>query len=80
MWHLWGKDKELDGPFKVIAFHEDDGEKLTIINAESLSGPNNGADRHLQSNLSLPKSGMWRLDAYIGKQLFGSIFVKVYNK
>ncbi|GGB44709.1 hypothetical protein GCM10011409_22870 [Lentibacillus populi] len=78
MFHVWGKDKELDGSFEVIATHEDDDKKITILN-ESLAGPNNGADRHLPTTLSLPKSGMWRLDAYIGNQLFGSIFVKVYN-
>ncbi|QNU34506.1 DUF4871 domain-containing protein [Geobacillus sp. 44C] len=80
MWHFWGNEKEFNGGLKVIATHETGGEPITVLEGLSLGGPNNGADHHVPSNMSLPKSGMWKLDAYIGNKLFGSIFVKVYEK
>jgi hypothetical protein len=43
----------------------------------SPGGPNNGADAHIPSNLSLPTSGLWKLDAYLGGKLKGSIIVDV---
>jgi len=30
--------------------------------------------------MELPKSGMWKLDAYIGDEIFGSVYVKVHKK
>lgn len=80
MWHFWGDDQEFNGDFKVIGTHESSNEKLTVLEGYSLGGPNNGADRHVPTNFSLPKSGMWKLDAYIGDKLFGSVFIKVQKK
>lgn len=80
MWHFWGKDKEFEGKLKVVATHENDGEQITVLEGVDLGGPNNGADRHIPSNMSLPKSGMWKLDAYIGETLFGTVFIKVHTK
>ena len=79
MWHFWGDDQEFDGKLKVIATHENDEEQITVVEG-GLGGDNNGADRHAPSNMSLPKSGMWKLDAYIGDKLFGTVFVKVHKK
>lgn len=42
--------------------------------------PNNGADQHFPTNKTLPKSGMWKLDAYIGDEIFGSVYVKVHKE
>lgn len=78
MWHFWGDNKELEGNLKVIGTHENDGEQQTVFEGE-LGGANNGADKHAPSNMSLPKSGMWKLDAYIGGSLFGTVFVKVHE-
>ncbi|MEY2196994.1 hypothetical protein AB7942_30495 [Neobacillus sp. BF23-41] len=80
MWHFWGEDKEFEGKLKVVATHENDSEQITVLEGVDLSGPNNGADRHTPSNMSLPKSGMWKLDAYIGDTLFGTVFIKVHKK
>ncbi|GAA0136032.1 hypothetical protein YSY43_28730 [Paenibacillus sp. YSY-4.3] len=79
MWHLWGNEQELDGKFKVIASPEDGGEPVTVLAESYLSGPNNGAMRHIPSQMSLPAKGMWKLDAYVGDLLFGTIFVKVHE-
>ncbi|QTD40383.1 hypothetical protein [Sporosarcina sp. Te-1] len=79
MWHFWGAEDELDGGLKVVATHEKDNNPIVLLETD-LGGPNNGADRHTPSNLSLPKSGMWKLDAYIEEQLFGTVFVKVHDE
>lgn len=80
MWHFWGKDQEFKGKLKVVAKHENGNEQLTILKDIVVSGAHNGADRHIPSNMSLPNSGMWKLDAYFGDKLFGSIYVKVHKK
>ena len=79
MWHFWGNDNELEGPLKVIASHKESGTQHTILKNHPLGGPNNGADQHAPSMMSLPKSGLWKLDAYIGEKLFGTIIVKVHE-
>lgn len=80
MWHFWGDDHEFEGKLKVVATHEDDNEQINVIEGIDVGGPNNGADRHIPSLMSLPKSGMWKLDAYFGDKLFGSVFVRVYDE
>ncbi|WP_214783096.1 hypothetical protein [Bacillus sp. ISL-45] len=62
-----------------MASHKESGEQIAILEGHSLAGPYNGADRHVPSNMSLPKEGIWKLDAYIGDKLFGTIFIKVYE-
>ena len=79
MWHFWGKEAELEGELKVMASHKESGEQIAILEGRPLAGPNNGADRHVPSNMSLPKEGIWKLDAYIGDKLFGTIFIKVFE-
>ncbi|EFV74692.1 hypothetical protein MKY20_23930 [Cytobacillus sp. FSL W8-0315] len=79
MWHFWGEDQEFNGKLKVVAIHENDEKQITVVEG-GLGGDNNGADRHAPSNMSLPKSGMWKLDVYIGDKLFGSVYVKVHKK
>ena len=80
MWHLWGNPEKLKGNFKVIATHNQTNEEVTVIEGLALAGAHNGADAHTPSMMSLPKSGMWKLDAYVDDQLHGSIFVKVYEE
>ncbi|MCM3708217.1 MULTISPECIES: DUF4871 domain-containing protein [Cytobacillus] len=79
MWHFWGDDEEFNGNLKVTATNEKEEEKITVVEG-GLGGAHNGADRHAPSNMSLPKSGMWKLDAYIGDKLFGTVFVKVHKE
>jgi hypothetical protein len=80
MWHFWGEDQEFKGKLQVVATHENYHEQITVVEGIDVGGPNNGADRHIPSLMSLPKSGMWKLDAYFGKKLFGTIFVRVYEE
>ena len=79
MWHFWGDENEFEGNLKVIGTHENDAAPLTVFEG-GLGGANNGADRHAPSNMSLPASGMWKLDAYIGESLFGTVYVKVHEE
>jgi hypothetical protein len=80
MWHFWGNPEELQGSLKVMGTRKETGEKITVIAASSIGGPNNGADGCVPSNMALPSPGLWRLDAYIGQKLFGSIIVEVHEK
>lgn len=78
MWHFWGTEKELKGALKVLAIHQDTGEKKEVLDRpEAALSPNNGADHHIPSNMELPKPGLWRLDVFINEKLFGSIVVNV---
>ena len=79
MWHFWGNDDEFEGPLKVIASHKESGAQHTILKNQTMGGPNNGADQHAPSMMSLPKPGLWKLDAYIGEKLFGSVFITVHK-
>ncbi|WP_342601090.1 hypothetical protein MHB48_08835 [Psychrobacillus sp. FSL H8-0483] len=82
MWHFWGNEDELIGDFEVLGTHENSNEELIIVPkiGNPFLSPNNGADQHFPTNMMLPKSGMWKLDAYIGDRLFGSVYVKVHKK
>ncbi|WP_339254248.1 hypothetical protein NSQ43_07045 [Sporosarcina sp. FSL W8-0480] len=83
MWHFWGNEDELIGDFEVLGTHEDSDEEIIIVPKRgntSLLSPNNGADQHFPTNMTFPKSGMWKLDAYIGDKIFGSVYVKVHEE
>ncbi|MDQ0350943.1 hypothetical protein J2R98_000746 [Alkalibacillus filiformis] len=81
MWHFWGDEDEFDvREVTVNATHELNDKTITLIEGQTLGSANNGADKHMPSNMSLPKSGMWKLDAYVGDNLHGSVFVKVYEE
>lgn len=82
MWHFWGNKDELIGDFKVLGTHENSDEEIIIVPKRDNSNlsPNNGADQHSPTNMMLPKSGMWKLDAYKGDEIFGSVYVKVHKK
>jgi hypothetical protein len=92
MWHFWGTKEELvRTPFKVEAIDLNTGEKHQVLlegmgtpnkkyvweYSYGLGGPNNGADAHLPSGLELPNPGKWKLNAYLGGELFGSIVIDV---
>lgn len=91
MWHFWGDRKVLDsGKVKIVAVNKEKGEKVPALvqdagtsaerkvwEYDGVWGPNNGADGHMPSNMSLPSPGIWRLDVYLGDKLFESVFVEV---
>ncbi|KIL42259.1 hypothetical protein SD70_01615 [Gordoniibacillus kamchatkensis] len=95
MWHFWGAKEELDkSPFRVEAINLETTEKTKALVAHAgtpqeemvweydmpPAGPNNGADAHIPSSLKIPSGGLWRIDAYLGGKLKGSIVVDVKNR
>ena len=79
IWYFWGEEKEFNGVLKFIGTHEND-EKQSVVYGGDFYKANNKADRQVHISMNLPKSGMWRLDAYIGDKLFGTVFVKVHTQ
>ncbi|KGA95619.1 hypothetical protein AJ85_06955 [Alkalihalobacillus alcalophilus ATCC 27647 = CGMCC 1.3604] len=75
MWHFWGENLEMK-PLKVIGTNTETNQEVVVIEEGFLAGPNNEADAHMPSLMSLPTKGIWTLDAYIGEELFGTIVVK----
>jgi hypothetical protein len=90
MWHFWGTTEELgQKPFRVEAINLKTKEKVKALffgagfvweYDDLLWGSNNGADAHLPTNMELPTSGLWKLDAYLGGKFKGSIIVDVKEK
>jgi hypothetical protein len=79
MWHFWGTKEELSQkPFRVEAIDLKTGDKHQALQIESIGvSPLNGADASIPSNMEFPSSGKWKLDAYLGGRLFGSVVVEV---
>ncbi|WLR46446.1 DUF4871 domain-containing protein [Halobacillus litoralis] len=77
MWHFWGSEDELTGPFKVTGTQMKTGETVTVFEAREIAGPVNGADASLPSNMSLPESGEWKLETSMDGEAFGTILVHV---
>lgn len=92
MWYFWDNEEVLNaGNVRIEAKHEKTGEKhkalvtqtgtkdeKKIWEVNSPPGPpNNGADAHMPSNLSLSYEGLWKLNVYIGDELFGNVIVEV---
>lgn len=83
MWHFWGDKEQLEKKLKVVGTHRESNEEVMIIPETSSVlriSPHNGADVSLPSNMEFKKSGMWKLDVYLGNKLFDSIYVNVNNK
>jgi len=79
MWHFWGESSDLEGKELKVVGTNNDNEQIDIFEGSILYGPINGADAHYPSQMTLPSEGIWRLDAYVGEKLFGSVYVKVYE-
>jgi hypothetical protein len=83
MWHFWGTDEALGGPFQVYAVMEGSNILFQVYSSDVLSSANafgvelNGADRHIPTMMMLPEKGRWRLLPYVHGRLFHSIVVDV---
>ncbi|CAM2904979.1 DUF4871 domain-containing protein [Paenibacillus sediminis] len=90
MWHFWGSTEQLSrSPFRVEGIELSTNKKYPVLLSDAgtsnekdvweynakLGGPNNGADAHLPTSMKIKSAGLWRLDAYLGGELFGSIIV-----
>ncbi|GAA3403090.1 DUF4871 domain-containing protein [Paenibacillus hodogayensis] len=77
MWHVWGNPEELQGEFTVQAVRQGSDRMIPLFSADGLGSALNGADAAIPSMLTLPEPGMWRLMAFIGGRLEGSVVVDV---
>ncbi|RKD25972.1 hypothetical protein BEP19_03340 [Ammoniphilus oxalaticus] len=80
LWHFWGVGDE-SFEFRVEAIDIQTGEKINPfpldVPTKVLPSPLRGAEATSPSSVTLPKSGIWQLDAYVNEELFGSIIVEV---
>lgn len=82
MWHFWGSEEGLTGEFKVVGTHEESKEHIEIEpagNEISRLAPNNGADHHIPTHMTLPKKGMWKLEAKFDEKVVGTVYVEVHD-
>lgn len=79
MWHVWGPDVAYK-MLKVEAVLEISSKRLHLFETRLSGTPHNGADAVTSSSMSLPKPGMWKLNAYIDNKLFESVYVKVHKE
>lgn len=77
MWHFWGRPEELQGALKIEAVRRGSNRIESVFAAERLGGALNGADAAIPSMMMLPEPGTWRLLAFIGDKLHGSVVVEV---
>lgn len=87
MWHFWGEKEEFEGKLKVVGINEKGEEHKVLIGMSNNDkvweypnigiSPNNGADTHIPSGMEFPTAGLWKLNVYIGDNLFGEIIVNV---
>ncbi|MGM7681479.1 hypothetical protein ACSVDA_04920 [Cytobacillus sp. Hm23] len=89
-WFFWGEELEEvnEEHFKLIGIHKNTGEEKTLIDSKGWEVVSQnyketgmkgvlGAQSSQHTVFSLPTAGLWRLNAYIGDKLYGSIVVKV---
>jgi hypothetical protein len=90
LFHFWGgtpeKTEQLFGKkVKVIGTSKENGETVTAFegsigfpNEEIIKPPHHYAES--VGYLNLPSKGIWKLDAYIEDELFGSIVIEVQEE
>ncbi|MGE8000989.1 hypothetical protein ACQKOF_20390 [Lysinibacillus sp. NPDC093190] len=78
-WHFWGESVKTGKFLSVKGTNQITHKEIELVTDAKLLGANSGADNHAPTNMTFPKGGMWKLDAYIDGKLFGSVYVKVEN-
>ncbi|MUK90642.1 hypothetical protein GMD78_20005 [Ornithinibacillus sp. L9] len=87
-WFFWGDDLEQlnEENFILVGIHRETGEEIILVDSngwEMIGYPENDylgileAQSSQHTVITFPSSGLWRLDAYIGEKLFGTIVVEV---
>lgn len=90
LFHFWGETPQkmeqlFNKKVKVIGTSKENGETVTtfessigVPNEEIIKPPHHYAES--VGYLNLPSKGIWKLDAYIEGELFGSIIIDVQEK
>ncbi|UOQ93118.1 DUF4871 domain-containing protein [Halobacillus shinanisalinarum] len=76
MWHLWGDQDFHDKEFKVTGVNIDTGDEETLVTS-LVTGPVNGADFSIPSNMTFPSKGTWELSVFVDGKLFNKMTVEV---
>lgn len=86
-WHIWGDESQLSGAtFKMVAVHKETNKKVVITENRALAKDISdnvvlgSATRYVTTEISLPIKGLWRFNAYIDNNLYGSIIIKANEK
>jgi hypothetical protein len=69
--------QEVSGDFEVMAVKEGSKREIGLYTGWYIGGPDHGTEATVPTSIGLPEPGIWRLNAYINRKLFGSIYVKV---
>jgi len=76
-WYLWGdQEKLVKGSFKLTASRQGDL-PLTLMDHYAIAYGTNGADAQVPSVITIPSSGLWKFDAYVDDEIYGSVVVEV---
>lgn len=93
MWFFWGstleETQQLFGKkMEIRGVSKQTGEEISVYKG-GIGIPNPNVEPPIQDNdkvakgvtmMSLPSTGLWRLDAYIEEKLFGSVVAQVHDK
>lgn len=79
LFHFWGQKDELLGKLEVVATHQESGKTIHVFSSQNVDElqPLNGADHHLPVLMTLPDSGMWKIEVMFDTVLFDAIYVNV---
>jgi len=77
MWFLWGSKELLQGSFAVTAVKEGSRQEIGVVSPLGLGSQSSLDYTQIPTTMNLPEPGMWRLNAYVGNRLFGSVYVRV---
>ncbi|PYI52883.1 DUF4871 domain-containing protein [Paenibacillus flagellatus] len=76
MWHFWGRPDELRGELTIRAVRQGTSRIEELFAAPDTGSALNGADAAVPAMLTLPEPGLWRLMAFVGGRLYGSVVVE----
>lgn len=82
MWHFWGSEEDITGEFLVIGTHEETQEQIEVVpEGRDISrlAPNNGEPYRIPRHMTLPKKGMWKLEAKFDDKVVGTVYVEVHD-
>lgn len=80
MWHLWGVEEVRDTELTIVGYHKDSKTIHPILVDGwhiGLSGPVNGADAHIPSNVKIPKPGEWAILLYTNGSYFDTLIYDI---
>ncbi|WP_096185677.1 hypothetical protein [Evansella halocellulosilytica] len=89
-WFFWGEELQQvnEENFILIGTHHETGEERILLDSNgweilNLEHEDNsmrsqlGAQASQHAVYAIPSAGLWRLDAYIGEKLYGSVVIEV---